>query len=731
MFAEVIVDITHSDVDRIFEYSFEGCGIVPGSRVLVPFGRYSAEGVVIAVKDTSDFAPDKIKSIIKPLEDIPALTKETLELSEYVAKRCFVTRAAALRLFLPVGMRKGRVKEKVIKYAALKEGVNADEAVSTLKKNAVRQRDLIYYLAENGGEETAYLNSEFGSAAVHAAAAKGFIEFTAERRLRSPYSGLKAGGKKVELTARQLAAIESVENTDKMTTLLFGVTGSGKTEVYLELISRAIAENKTAIMLVPEISLTPQMLKQLRARFGDQAAIMHSGLSAGERLDEWWRIRTGRAKIAIGARSAVFAPLENIGIIIIDEEHDGSYVSESAPRYVTAEVAKRRAAYYGAKLVLGSATPSVESYLKATEGEYNLAELPERINKKPLPDVEIADMRQEIRRGNNSPFSAALKSELSECLSRGEQAIIFLNQRGYSRTVICTECGHVQKCASCDVSLTYHKEDESLLCHYCGAKYKMITACTECGSPFIRYGGFGTERVVAELKKLFPQARILRMDRDTTSTKEGHYKILSMFAERKADILVGTQMIAKGHDFPAVTLVGILDADMSLHFADYRSGERTFQLITQVAGRSGRADSAGKVVLQTYSPENAVLRRAINYDYKGFFEHEISVRKATGFPPYTDIVRVLVASEDDECALSATKEMYERLNVIYKQNREKFAFFGCMKAPLKKLQNKFRYQVLMRIKDGEEIIAAAGAACAEVNRGKVFCYIEINPNNLT
>ena len=340
-------------------------------------------------------------------------------------------------------------------------------------------------------------------------------------------------------------------------------------------------------------------------------------------------------------------------------------------------------------------------------------------------------MRQEIRRGNNSPFSAALKSELSECLSRGEQAIIFLNQRGYSRTVICTECGHVQKCASCDVSLTYHKEDESLLCHYCGAKYKMITACTECGSPFIRYGGFGTERVVAELKKLFPQARILRMDRDTTSTKEGHYKILSMFAERKADILVGTQMIAKGHDFPAVTLVGILDADMSLHFADYRSGERTFQLITQVAGRSGRADSAGKVVLQTYSPENAVLRRAINYDYKGFFEHEISVRKATGFPPYTDIVRVLVASEDDECALSATKEMYERLNVIYKQNREKFAFFGCMKAPLKKLQNKFRYQVLMRIKDGEEIIAAAGAACAEVNRGKDFCYIEINPNNLT
>lgn len=731
MFAEVIVDISHSDVDKIFEYSFSEGAVSLGSRVLVPFGSYTVEGVVIGVKDKSDFPPSKIKSIIRPLDVIPALTEETLALSKYIAEECFVTRAAALRLFLPVEMRKGRVKEKFVKYAALAENVCAEEVVSTLKKSAVKQRDLLFFLEENGKTAAASLSADFGASALKALADKGYVEISEEKRLRSPYSGLHGKTKKVSLTEMQLRAVESAETTDKPATLLFGVTGSGKTEVYLELISREIARGKTAIMLVPEISLTPQMLSQLRARFGETAAILHSGLSAGERFDEWQRLRAGEAKIAIGARSAVFAPLENIGIIIIDEEHDGSYSSESSPRYRTIDVAKKRAGYYGARLVLGSATPSVESYLKAKEGEYNLALLPDRINKKPLPDVEIADMRAEVRRGNNTPFSAALKSEIGKCLEKGEQAIIFLNQRGYSKSVLCTECGSVLKCDKCDVSLTYHKEDESLLCHYCGAKYKMITACTECGSPFIKYGGFGTERVVAELKKLFPSAKILRMDRDTTQNKEAHLKILGEFAERKADILVGTQMIAKGHDFPFVTLVGILDADMSLHFSDYRSSERTFQLITQVAGRSGRADAAGKVILQTYSPENAVLRRAINYDYEGFFEHEISVRKATRFPPYTDISRVLIQSENEETAVAAAKAIYGELALIYKEKKEDFAFFGCMKAPLKKLQGKYRYQVLMRTSDGGEIIRAAGGIAEKYNKGKVSAYVEINPNNLT
>lgn len=731
MFAEVIVDISHSEADKIFEYSFEDCRIVSGSRVLVPFGGKTIEGIVIKTKSDCEFDVNKVKPIISLLEETPALTPETLALSEFIVKTCYVSRALAFRQFLPVEMRKGRVREQFVKFAELNNEENLDEISASIRKNAKNQRELLNYLSENGKTAVSELNSMFGSA-VKALTSKNALIITEEKRLRSPYKDLSGGIKKVILTERQTQAVESIVNSERLTTLLFGVTGSGKTEIYLDLIDKTLKNGKTAIMLVPEISLTPQMLKQLRARFGENAAILHSGLSAGERYDEWWRLRTGEAKIAIGARSAIFAPVENLGLIIIDEEHDGSYTSESAPRYNTTDIAKFRSEFNNAKLVLGSATPSVESFLSAKTGEYNFFELKDRINKKPLPDIEIADMRKEVRRGNNSPFSTALKDEIEKCLDKGNQAIIFLNQRGYSKTVVCTECGHVQKCSSCDVSLTYHKEDDSLLCHYCGAKYKMISACTECGSPYIKYGGFGTEKVVSDLKILFPQARILRMDRDTTQTKEGHFKILSEFASRKADILVGTQMIAKGHDFPFVTLVGILDADMSLHFSDYRSAERTFQLITQVAGRSGRADEAGKVVLQTYQPENHVLKQAINYDYNGFFEREISIRKATAFPPFTKIIRVLVQSENDELALNAVKELYLEIGEIKKTRENVFRFFGCMKAPLKKLQGKYRYQVLMRIENGnDDITDKIFTAVNAHNRGKISAYMEINPNNLT
>ena len=731
MFADVIVDISHSEADKIFEYSFEDCGALPGSRVLVPFGSKTIEGIVIRTKPTCEFDESKIKPIVSVLEDIPALTPETLALSEYVVKTCYVTKALSFRLFLPAEMRKGRVREQFVKYAVLDETVDIGEILSSLRKNALKQRELIEFLRENGKTAVSVLNEKFGGA-VKALNEKNALIITAEKRFRSPYKDLGGTAKKVVLTERQRAAIDYIQNSEKLTTLLFGVTGSGKTEIYLDLIDKTLKEGKTAIMLVPEISLTPQMLKQLRARFGENAAIMHSGLSAGERYDEWWRLRTGEAKIAIGARSAIFAPVENLGLIIIDEEHDGSYTSESAPRYNTVDVAKFRSEYNGAKLVLGSATPSVESFLNAENGEYNLFELPDRINQKPLPDIEIADMRKEVRRGNNTPFSSILKDEIAKCLEKGNQAILFLNQRGYSKTVVCTECGHVQKCSACDVSLTYHKEDDSLLCHYCGAKYKMIKACTECGSPYIKYGGFGTEKIVLDLKTLFPSARILRMDRDTTTTKEGHFKILNEFSSRNADILVGTQMIAKGHDFPFVTLVGILDADMSLHFSDFRSAERTFELITQVAGRSGRAGEAGKVVLQTYQPENHVLRQAINYDYKGFFEREISIRKATAFPPFTEIIRVLVQSENDELALDTVKELYEELSVIKKARKNCFKFFGCMKAPLKKLQGKYRYQILMRIDNGnDDIKDGIFKAVNAKNKGKINAYMEINPNNLT
>lgn len=732
MIAEVIVDIAHAEVDKIFDYSFNDPRITCGSRVVVPFGRTVIEGIVIGVKETSNCPPERLKGVYRLLEETPAITDETLKLSAYISETCFVSRASALRLFLPVEMRKGKVREQFVKFVQFNEELNFEEIISSLRKTAVKQKEFLTYIKENGKSNLTQMNCDFGASAVKGAINKGYAIVTSEKNFRAPYKDLLLVKKEITLTEKQKSAVESVINTEKEVTLLHGVTGSGKTEVYLELIDRVIASGKTAIMLVPEISLTPQMLRQLRARFSSYAAILHSGLSAGERFDEWWRLRTGEAKIAIGARSAIFAPLENLGLIIIDEEHDGSYKSESNPRYLTHDVAFKRAELSGAKVVLGSATPSVETYLNAKDGKYNFIELPDRINKKPLPDIEIVDMRAEVRRGNSTPFSQALVQELENCLNSGNQAMIFLNQRGYSKTVICTECGHVQKCQDCDVSLTYHKEDESLLCHYCGAKYKMIDACTECGSTFLRHGGFGTERVVVELNKLFPNAKILRMDRDTTQNKEGHFKILSKFAEKQADILVGTQMIAKGHDFPSVTLVGILDADMSLHFSDYRSNERTFQLITQVAGRSGRSSQAGKVVLQTYSPENVILRQAIDYNYTAFFEHEISIRKATAFPPYSDIVRVLISGEAEDVALSATKAIFTELTELKNQNADKFKFFGCMKAPIKKLQGKFRFQILMRINPSDlELKTKIYYISAKYNGKDVLVYLENNPNNLS
>ena len=532
------------------------------------------------------------------------------------------------------------------------------------------------------------------------------------------------------LTPAQEAAVQSIRGAAQTVQLLHGVTGSGKTEIYLTLIAAALKEGKSAVFLVPEISLTPQMLSQLRARFGPQAAILHSGLSAGEKFDEWQRLRRGEAKIAIGARSAVFAPVENVGVIILDEEHDGSYASETNPRYNTAEIAELRARYNGCKLVLGSATPSVETYLKAREGEYNLIELPERINKRPLPEIVVADMRREVRRGNASAFSAALREELEACLAGGRQAIIFLNRRGFAQSVVCRECGEVVKCAQCDVSLTYHSEENCLKCHYCGATYRMLTACPACGSVHLSYTGTGTQRVVGELKKLFPSARILRMDVDTTAGKEGHYKILKRFADHEADILVGTQMVAKGHDFPGVTLVGILDADMSLHFSDYRSGERTFQLITQVAGRSGRAGEQGKVVLQTYDPENYILRFAVRYDYKGFFEHEIALRKATAFPPFARIVRVMVTAAEDKKALETLKEVWFSLKELYDAHADEFLFFNKMHSPVRRIQSRFRYQVLMRLKGDALLPEIYERALAHRSRDALV-YVEEDPGNLS
>ena len=724
MIAEVIVDIAASETDRIFDYLCDEDTIV-GSRVRAPFGGKIVTGFVMQLKEKSDYPVEKLKKILPTSDELPALCSECLALSEKIAQRYRVPKALTLRLFLPTEMRTGKVRELMRNYAELTCAIEEMQ----ISKTAKNQRGAAEYLSKNGKSDCAHVNGLFpgGLAGLEK---KGYVRITKEQRLRDPYKTLARENELHTLTPDQRRAVETIETDPRTVQLLHGVTGSGKTEIYLTLIAKCLQEGKSSIFLVPEISLTPQMLAQLRARFGKNAAILHSGLSAGERFDEWWRLRTGEAKIAIGARSAVFAPLENIGVIILDEEHDTSYFSETAPRYNTFDIAYLRAKHNGCKLVLGSATPSTDTYKRAQDNEFSLIRLNKRINQRPLPEIVIADMRREVRRGNNTPFSTALKEEMEKCLASGNQAILFLNRRGYSQTVICKECGYVAKCEACDVSLTYHKDEDCLKCHYCGTRYSMLSSCPDCGGKKLSYAGTGTQRIVAELQKLYPKARILRMDNDTTSGKEGHYKILQAFSQKQADILVGTQMIAKGHDFPAVTLVGILDADMSLHFSDYRSGERTFQLITQVAGRSGRAEEKGRVVLQTFDPENEVLRYATAYDYEGFYQNEISLRAAMAFPPFSKIVRVLVTGEDDKKTIEALREVYVALEKLYTDYPEKFLFFNKMRAPIKRIQNKFRYQVLMRLSD-TSVLPEIYEACAEARTRDVLVSVEENPANLS
>ena len=536
--------------------------------------------------------------------------------------------------------------------------------------------------------------------------------------------------KNIVLTDQQQLVIKSVLGAGAETFVLHGVTGSGKTEVYMHVIDEMIKNGKSAIMLVPEIGLTPQVLAAFRARFGETVAILHSGLSQGERYDEWLRLHTGEAKIAIGARSAVFAPIENLGVIIIDEEHDGSYFAESNPRYFTHEIAKIRAQHNNCPLVLGSATPSVETFNSAQKGEYKLLKLDRRVNNLQMPAVEVVDMIGELRAGNGGMFSRAFIDRLSETIKNDKQAMVFLNRRGFSSFVMCKNCGWVAKCENCDVSLVYHKEDNLLKCHYCSFRATTVTKCQQCGSSYLKMGATGTQKVAEELQKIFPEIPIFRMDADNTKTKDSLVDILDKFGKTSPAILVGTQMIAKGHHFPDVSLVGVIDADNSLHFSDYRAAERTFALITQVAGRAGRDAETGHVVLQTYMPNHYVYRLAANYEYNKFFEKELNTRKVTNYPPYTTIVRVLVTGVVDVPIKNYLQCVMKEL-----RTREKdFVYLGAMKSPLGRIQNKFRYQILMRFprENEKEILDFVdGVVKKTIAPRNTFVFLEMNPQNLS
>ncbi|MDD4839489.1 MAG: primosomal protein N' [Clostridia bacterium] len=724
MIYEVIVDLATNDLDRTFDYF--GDDISLGSRVVVEFGRKKMVGFVIGEKETTQY-PDKIKPIVKVL-DTP-IVSEMLELMHFMKKKYNLRFIDALRLFVPSKMRSDATCELQRVFITINNDIDVAASIEKLSARAEKQRETLEYLARGEGEYQSELSKKFGAGAVSALIEKGILKSEKVSVRRTPFSNFSCEDVLHKLTKDQLNAVKAVASGSGVF-LLHGVTGSGKTEVYQTIIDKVLTENKTAIMLVPEISLTPQIFKLFRARFGEKIAILHSGLSEGERFDEWSRLYDGEAKIAIGARSAIFAPLKNVGLIIIDEEHDSSYISDSNPRYDTKVVAKFRAEFNNAPLLLGSATPEIESYMKASSGEYNLLTLPDRIAKFQQKDIEIVDMGSEFRNGNRNILSGALVDALRTIIDRGEQAILFLNRRGFSSFLMCKECGYIPKCDACDVNLTYHRAVARLKCHYCGKNYTVPNKCPKCGSEHIRFGRTGTEQVVNYIHELFPETKVLRMDVDTTSSKGAHFRILDDFGKGKAQILVGTQMIAKGHDFPNVTLVGILDVDFSLFLDDYRASERTFQLVTQVAGRAGRADKEGKVLLQTFVPTHYVFRLAKKYDYNGFFEKEINSRQVTKFPPFTTIVRILFTSENDELAFSETKKIYQILKEESVKNKD-FVYINAMRSPVNKIKNKTRYQILLRVYPGnaDSIIEHIYQLVATVTN-EIQCFVEINPQSL-
>ena len=673
VFAQVIVDIVHENVARTFTYLVpDGMTLAPGWRVSVPFGRRTIEGVVLSLTEDCDLPPEKVKAVAARLEDYPAILPPLLALAKDMAEETHAPLAETLRLMLPAQLRGGRVHVKTETVARLAVPRDrADEAIAAQGRSAKR-KTLLTLLIDGEEHPTADLGLLVRDPlpALRQLEEAGLVTLSAREVLRRPggYAD-HATAQDPPLTDEQREALSGMlpyVRRGEGRFLLFGVTGSGKTEVFIRLVRDCLSRGKGAIILVPEIALTPQMVDWFMARFGPVAAVLHSRLSPGERYDEWRRIRRGDARVVIGARSAIFAPLEDPGVIIVDEEHETTYLSDRHPRYDARSVALWRCDREGAALVLASATPSILSFARARQGRLRLVELPRRVFDRPLPEVTLVDMRRELNSGNRSIFSRDLRQALTETVRRGEQAMLLMNHRGYHSFVSCRACGKAVKCPNCDISMTYHMtgRDGMLHCHYCGAAVPVPTICPECGSPHIRYFGAGTQRVEEELRGLFPQTGIVRMDVDTTSGKDGHAKLLDIFRSGKAQLLVGTQMIAKGLDFPRVTLVGVMAADMTLTLPDYRARERTFQLLTQVAGRAGRGETPGRVIIQTYKPDDGTIAAASRQDYRAFFAEELERRRTGWYPPFSVLTRLLVESPSEAAAKRCAEELGRRVDSL-------------------------------------------------------------------
>ncbi len=661
-YAQVVIDITSPDLDRSFEYLVPEQlreKITPGMVVEVPFGKgsRSVTGYVTGLSDKCSFDPDRIKPLLGIRSDAAGGEEKLVALAAAMKDRYGCSMAQALRTVLPV---RKKVKTAEKKFICLK--VSMEEAAGALtvlkKKNQKARARLLEALMEEPSIPGELVRDKLNitPAVIRSLEEMGLVYTQTQVTLRMPVMPGEAGGGEKpegELSAQQRMVVESVlsdierNGEGSCRCLLRGVTGSGKTRVYMELIEREVAKGKQAIVLIPEIALTWQTVMRFYRRFGERVSFIHSRLSQGERYDQFTAARDGKIDVMIGPRSALFTPFPNLGIIIIDEEQESAYQSEKMPCYHAREAALMRADMEGAALLLGSATPSMEAAYAARTGALRLLELNERIGHAVLPDVTVIDLKEEYKKGRRSLISRPLEEAVAQTLRAGDQAMLFLNRRGFAGFISCRSCGHVIKCPHCDVALSLHKSG-SLVCHYCGYSTPMTGTCPECGESFLRPMKAGTEQIEEEIRKLFPEARVLRMDLDTTRGKDGHAKILSAFAAHEADILVGTQMIVKGHDFPDVTLVGIVAADLSLYVPDFRSAERTFQLLTQAAGRAGRSEKKGRVIVQTYSPEHYAIRCAASQDDKAFYEEEIAVRSLGGYPPVGRMTAVHMSSEDEQ-----------------------------------------------------------------------------------
>ena len=690
MYAEILIEYNNKTIDKTFTYLIPSdlqTKVKVGMQVRIPFNKKLINGFVLKIYDdfTSNYPLKEIDSIV--LENF-VLSKELLQLGKYLKQVTLCSLISAFNTMLPSSLKieKNHDYSKYKTYIELnKSPLEIENYLKEIKYP--KQIEILTNLLRGDSIEKDKSNSSTIKALVN----KDLVKEVKKQVYRINYDNSKLETKP-RMSLEQENAVAMVATNLYQTYLLYGITGSGKTEVYMNLIEKVSSLGKSSLLLVPEISLTTQMIERIYKRFGSQVAIFHSGLSNGEKYDEYQKIYNGEVSIVVGTRSAIFTPLKNIGLIILDEEHSSTYKQENTPKYNAIDIAKWRGKYNNCPVILGSATPKLEDMLKAVKGTYKLLKLTKRIGSAVLPQISLIDMKEEIK--NRHPvISRILETKIQERLNNGEQIMLLLNRRGYSTTITCSACGFVYKCPHCDITLTFHKSSNSLRCHYCGYTKIKSDTCPGCKSNSLNFMGLGTEKLELELKKRFPKARISRMDVDTTTKKGAYANLINDFASGKYDIMVGTQMISKGLDFPKVTLVGIINADMSLNIPDFRSGEVTYELLSQVAGRAGRKTSNGEVIIQTFNPDNPYINFVKNNDYKGFYQYEMNFRKNTLYPPYCFLINVLITSRDNNLAMKESNNIFNYINKNIGPNTK---VYGPNKASIGKISNVYRYQIIIK-----------------------------------